>query len=577
MTAELDVQAIRTASRSDVGRTRSENQDSCGDFLHMAGARLLILADGMGGHAGGRRASRTCVDAFARVFERQSGPPAQQLRDGFELANDEIYSAALRDNELRGMGTTGVALIFSSQGTALVGWVGDSRAYRWRNGQLEKLTEDHALVAEWVRMGVLTEEQAKNHPRRSELTRAVGVEPDVEPDVRAVEIELGDRFLLCSDGLSGLVPEGEIARIVGGEEPAQAVDLLVERANAAGGTDNVSVQVVVLPKAEHEAALAPLEGSEPEKREEGEAAKPPPTPIVPPAPSRAPVVIAETRAFHAPSAVVGAAAAIVVSTLCYLGLREFVDGVPPEPSPAAEPRPPSVAVIPGSERMTAPIEVPLSEPQLSSTREHDAEPAVRPDSEAGEPALFTPDGAVQDRASSEQLREGATAAEGGSEQPGEVRETTPRVPDSAPSSEAPRASGAAADESLSSLPSALPSTPSDSVPVEIPELDAPDLPQPVREFLEAWLRAAANRDYRLYRELGFPDPPALFERTYARWERLRFEEVQLETPTQPGKIYLRAVLSYAFEDERGRWRTEDEHRLVLRETEAGLRYEARWK
>lgn len=576
----LDVQAIITSSRSDVGRTRSENQDSCGDFLHLAGARLLILADGMGGHKGGRRASRTCVDAFARVFKEQEGSPEQQLRDAFALANDDIYTTALEDEALRGMGTTGVALLLAKDGSALVGWVGDSRAYRLREGVLEQLTRDHSLVAEWVRMGVLNSEEAKTHPRRSELTRAIGVQPDVEPEIDPIEVRAGDRFLLCSDGLSGLVVSEHIGQILGSEEPAAAVEALVDRANALGGTDNVSVQIALLPTND--------ESFEGLVDDDGEEADPAPAPRVvlaelPPPPPTQEVVITEPRGLHGASAIVGAAVAIVLVTIVYLftGFGDEPDRIAPEafvppelrqaPAPDLAPAAPDLeladagqppvepAVVPPPaepvEEPTPPVPVPA--PALAPSAPAPAEPTSAPAAPAPAPAAPAPEPEV------------------------------PAVPDEA----APAAEDVQLDAEDEHVVDADPVRPPDDsseelpgmeagapvVAVEIPTLTGFMVPDDVRNFLNAWLQAAATRDFALYHTLGFPDPPGLFNRTYARWEGFRFEDISLDaTRSGDDKIYLRAVLSYAFEDETGRWRTEDEHRLILRRSADGLRYQARW-
>ena len=141
------------------------------------------------------------------------------------------------------MGTTGVALLLEPDGRAWVANVGDSRAYRLRDGRLEQLTLDHSLVAELVRRGMLTAEEAQVHPRRNEVLRSLGVEAEVSVDVTAVDVQAGDQYLLCSDGLSGVVDDQEIAAVLIAEAPADAVRRLVDAANERGGPDNVTVLI----------------------------------------------------------------------------------------------------------------------------------------------------------------------------------------------------------------------------------------------------------------------------------------------------------------------------------------------
>jgi protein phosphatase len=602
----LDVETISTSSRSDVGRTRSENQDSCGDFLHLAGARLLILADGMGGHKGGRQASRTCVDAFARVFQSQRGGPEQQLRDGFSLANDEIYSAALEDESLRGMGTTGVALLLAKDGTALVGWVGDSRAYRWRAGRLEQLTEDHSLVAEWVRMGVLSQEEAAKHPRRSELTRAIGVQPDVEAEVRPLDICPGDRFLLCSDGLSGLVAEPQIASILGGEDAERAVETLVDRANALGGTDNVSVQIAVLPGTGDQPEAPPPPRVEEEIMSDllagDDEEEPAPHPRPAPAP---PVVITEPRGIHSSSAAVGATVAIVVLTIAYFALgpplRTDPNSTPPTPiaMPAPvqpAPAPTHIAPEPADEpgELIATEETNASGPLPSPTPSESAEPPPAESAESSAPAPAPVEPVAETPGDAEpapvaQIDPPPLETPNSEDEPAPILAVLPEEPEPAaeipgsvvPLDKAPMlgpvpqplAENTPPPAALDHPPAAL-----HDAPIEIPTTEGFALQPPLRGFLDDWLRAAAMRDFRLYNRLGFPDSPDLFSRTYGSWEAFRFEDIAVdEARSSEGRIYVRAVLSYVFEDASGRWRTEDEHRLILRESADGLHYEARWK
>lgn len=243
----VDPRRVRTASLSDVGRVRAGNEDYCGEFENASGMRLLVVADGMGGHQGGATASRLAVEAIGEVFRAGGDDPEAMLQEAFETANRRVFGVAQERPELRGMGTTGVSLLLGPQGAAWVAHVGDSRAYRVREGKIEPLTADHSVVAEMQRRGLITEEQAAHHPRRNEILRSIGVEPDVRLDLQRVDLSPGDRFVLCTDGLSGLVSDEEIGAVVGRVSPAEAVRALVDTANARGGVDNVTVLVAAVP------------------------------------------------------------------------------------------------------------------------------------------------------------------------------------------------------------------------------------------------------------------------------------------------------------------------------------------
>jgi len=241
------LQEITTASQSDVGRVRAQNEDHCDEFFRSDGQRLLVVADGMGGHAGGTVASHLAVDTMGAVFLHSASDAATLMGEAFAAANHAVHDAADRDAGLRGMGCTTVALLFSHDGATWVAHVGDSRAYRVREGRIEALTHDHSVVAELVRRGHITEEEARVHARRNEILRSIGVEATAVPDIAPVEVCAGDRFVLCSDGLTSFVEDEEIAAVVSREHPQQAVATLVALANARGGSDNVTVQVAAIP------------------------------------------------------------------------------------------------------------------------------------------------------------------------------------------------------------------------------------------------------------------------------------------------------------------------------------------
>lgn len=262
----IEEAAVRLASRTDVGQVRSANEDSCDTFENEDGAQLLVVADGMGGHRGGATASSTAVATIGSVFaEATSGKPEEMLRRAIETANSRIHELAEGDSELEGMGTTVVAFLLSARGRGTVAHVGDSRCYRYRQGRLDPLTIDHSVVAEMHRRGLISADEAAVHPRRNEILRSVGVLSEVDVDVEDVEVAPGDRFLLCSDGLSGVVGDDEIAAVVQAETPDGAVDTLIRMANERGGPDNITVQILSIPADASEGdpeATAPVELSE---------------------------------------------------------------------------------------------------------------------------------------------------------------------------------------------------------------------------------------------------------------------------------------------------------------------------
>jgi len=235
---------IEWAELSDVGRQRSSNQDFCGAAIVPGGDRLWIVADGMGGHAGGETASRVAVEAATASFLAGRGPLTERLRESIAAANRAVIETARGDRALTGMGTTAVAMALGDG--ACVANVGDSRAYRLRRGRIEQLTRDHSVVAELVRQGAISEEEALIHPRRHEVLRSLGFEDDLDIDVDLLDVAAGDVLLLCTDGLTGVVDDAEIAALCGKRPQRDAARALVDAANARGGPDNVTVQVIRL-------------------------------------------------------------------------------------------------------------------------------------------------------------------------------------------------------------------------------------------------------------------------------------------------------------------------------------------
>ncbi len=240
---------IEAAELTDVGRKRSENQDNLAQRvpddpqeLEQDGA-LFVVADGMGGHAAGEVASTVAVQTItATYFEAAHGDVLQGLAQAIKQANEAILTIARENVGRAGMGTTLVAAVLC-QGILYVANIGDSRAYIVRNGKLRQLTEDHSWVAEQVRAGVLTEEQARNHVHRNVITRSLGTQINVTADVFVEPAREGDTLLLCSDGLHGYVNDTTIAEVVLGNSPEDAAKTLVNLANDAGGPDNITVSI----------------------------------------------------------------------------------------------------------------------------------------------------------------------------------------------------------------------------------------------------------------------------------------------------------------------------------------------
>jgi serine/threonine protein phosphatase PrpC len=244
---------VAIGAKSDVGRVREGNEDS-----YLVDDPLFAVADGMGGHLAGDVASSTAVEVIAAAAQSADGGDPDSLAVLVRDANAAIFRKAQADTALRGMGTTCTLLMIQDRRGHLA-HVGDSRAYLLRDGELSQLTEDHSLVGRMVKEGRLSAQEAENHPQRSIITRALGVDSDVEVDLVTVELNEEDRILLCSDGLTSMVDDDRIKEVLGRTpDPQRAADELVSVANEAGGEDNVTVVLVDVGTAPPGAPPAPL-------------------------------------------------------------------------------------------------------------------------------------------------------------------------------------------------------------------------------------------------------------------------------------------------------------------------------
>ncbi len=247
------------AARTDVGIVRSGNEDS---YLMQADRGLFIVADGMGGHAAGEVASEMAVQTVADTLGTLRGVAdeemSERLRNAIRSANEAIFGRTLTEQDKRGMGTTVTALVLRPR-RYLIGQVGDSRAYLLRDGRMLQLTKDHSYVQEQVDAGLLTQEQARVHPYSNVITRCVGAGEDVIPDVYYGSLRKGDLLLLASDGLTGMLEDEQLTKILeGAGEPQQWVDRMITEANRRGGLDNITAIVIRIdavdsPSGEHPA------------------------------------------------------------------------------------------------------------------------------------------------------------------------------------------------------------------------------------------------------------------------------------------------------------------------------------
>lgn len=244
---------VLVAGETNVGMKRTHNEDA---FDLIDEERLYLVADGMGGHASGEVASKMAIETLREFFSATSQDPEatwpykmdkargyeeNRLITGIKLANLRIHEAAQREPKLRGMGTTIVSILVCDEGV-LIAHVGDSRVYRLRQGKLEQMTDDHSLLNDYIKMKRLTEEEIANFPHKNVIVRALGMKETVKVDTRLDPPQPGDVYLLCSDGLCGPVSDAEIQELASSTNDLKAAaSKLIERANANGGPDNVTV------------------------------------------------------------------------------------------------------------------------------------------------------------------------------------------------------------------------------------------------------------------------------------------------------------------------------------------------
>ena len=260
---------LRLAARglTDVGQRRDHNEDS---LLIDVDLGLFVVADGMGGHAGGATASRLAVETirgellearkeepslFGSGAEGEDNPLPDLLGQAVERSCAVIFQAAQAEPELSGMGTTVTAVLVDGRG-AFVAHVGDSRAYLLRSGHIYQVTQDHSLVAEQLRMGAISADEARNSRFKNIITRSVGFEQSVQVDLMGLELEPGDSIVVCCDGLSNMVEDREILALIE-QHGVDAVEALVDLANERGGDDNITVALIQLAESEPASQVAP--------------------------------------------------------------------------------------------------------------------------------------------------------------------------------------------------------------------------------------------------------------------------------------------------------------------------------
>jgi PPM family protein phosphatase len=247
---------LRYAGLTHVGRKRAHNEDA---ISLLSEESLYMVADGMGGHASGEVASQMSIETISAFFrmtsrdeevtwpfreERNLRYDENRLVAGIKFSNQRIYEAAARETRFKGMGTTIVSAFFTQSG-AYLGHVGDSRGYRIRDDEIEQITDDHSLLNDYIKSNKLSAEEIENFPHKNVIVRALGMKDSVQVDINRLDPKVGDAYLLCSDGLSGMMSDEQMLDIVlANEDLDLACQRLVECANDAGGTDNITVALI---------------------------------------------------------------------------------------------------------------------------------------------------------------------------------------------------------------------------------------------------------------------------------------------------------------------------------------------
>ena len=228
---------------TDVGKQRKINEDFY--YLPKGSERFIAVADGMGGHAAGEVASFIAISKLVECLRKTPVAGEARMKAAFEAANDSVYSEASRDLNREGMGTT-LTAVWMSGNVCYLGHVGDSRAYRLRDGKLTQLSTDHSYVEELVKSGVITREQARTHPKRNLITRCIGVFREIDPQIEKFDYREADVWILCSDGLTGYVTDEEIGQCLNRTEITlgQKLEALKELALMRGGADNITIAAI---------------------------------------------------------------------------------------------------------------------------------------------------------------------------------------------------------------------------------------------------------------------------------------------------------------------------------------------
>jgi PPM family protein phosphatase len=253
--------SLEMAALSDIGRSRQQNEDAYYIDTHL---RLALLCDGMGGYSSGEVASAIAIETIADGIRNHAGPDrmlgkvdastglthaAMYLREQILIANQAIYNRARGDTKYSGMGTTAVANFFY-ENRVCIAHIGDSRCYRWRRDKFQQLTRDHSLLQDQIDFGLITQEEARHAQHKNLLTKALGIDPMVEPDINEYRTEVGDIYLLCSDGLCDPVKDDEMAAILSITDLDLRVGLrqMIDLANQRGGQDNITAVLVRVPE-----------------------------------------------------------------------------------------------------------------------------------------------------------------------------------------------------------------------------------------------------------------------------------------------------------------------------------------